>query len=101
MPFLVDHPESAAMLVAAVVLGVLRLTFPKNSRHRLELWKAVLEHRRQRWQVTERRRKIGRSGKTGQPGLPAGAARSAVTDQPSRSVAVPVREERFPLDAGE
>lgn len=56
MPFLTDHAESAAMLVTAVVLGVLRFTFPRDSRHRLELWKAVLEHRRHRWQVTERRR---------------------------------------------
>jgi hypothetical protein len=56
VPFLTDRPESAAMLVTTVVLGVLRFTFPRDSRHRLELWKAVLEHRRHRWQVTERRR---------------------------------------------
>ncbi|CAM5588006.1 hypothetical protein SALBM135S_07548 [Streptomyces alboniger] len=56
MSLLTDHPESVSVLVATLVLGVLRFTFPKDSRHRLELWKAVLEHRRRRWQVTERRR---------------------------------------------
>ncbi|MDN3259498.1 hypothetical protein QWJ26_06650 [Streptomyces sp. CSDS2] len=67
MPFLTAHPGSAPVLVTAVVLGVLRFTFPKDSRHRLELWKAILEHRRRRWQVAECRREVGRSGKTGQP----------------------------------
>lgn len=60
MSLLTDHPESVSVLVTTVVLGVLRFTFPKDSRHRLELWKAVLEHRRRRWQVTERRRATAR-----------------------------------------
>lgn len=66
MSLLTDHPESVAVLATTVVLGVLRFTFPKDSRHRLELWKAVLEHRRRRWQVTERRRAAARSGRSGQ-----------------------------------
>lgn len=60
MSLLTDHPESVSVLVCTIVLGVLRCTFPKDSRHRLELWKAVLEHRRRRWQVTERRRATAR-----------------------------------------
>lgn len=60
MSLLADHPDSVSVLVCTIVLGVLHCTFPKDSRHRLELWKAVLEHRRRRWQVTEHRRATAR-----------------------------------------
>ncbi|WP_231591489.1 hypothetical protein, partial [Saccharothrix sp. ST-888] len=62
-----------AVLEAAVALGVLRYTFPKDSRHRLELWKAFFEHRRRRWQEMEHRRANGRSGKPRQLDCPAAA----------------------------
>jgi hypothetical protein len=96
MPFLTAHPGAAPVLVTAVVLGVLRFTFPKDSRHRLELWKAILEHRRRRWQVAECRREVGRPGKTGQPDRPLERCDAAVTDQPGRPAVPPAGEQRLP-----
>jgi hypothetical protein len=76
-----DHPEAVSVLVVTIVLGVLRVTFPKDSRHRLELWKAVLEHRRRRWQVTERRRATARQPRV--PRLTEAAPRANSLPQPT------------------
>ncbi|MBO8197737.1 hypothetical protein JW613_05390 [Streptomyces smyrnaeus] len=74
MRFLTDHLLPAPLLTAAILMGLLRLTFPKESRHRLELWKSVLEHRRKRWQMNERRRKSGKHDKNRETTRPADKA---------------------------
>ncbi|MGY1437093.1 hypothetical protein [Streptomyces reniochalinae] len=74
MRFLTDHSGAGPLLTATILLGLLRLTFPKESRHRLELWKCFLEHRRKRWQMNERRRRSGKHDKNLEATRPADTA---------------------------
>lgn len=43
----VENGHWAAMMLGLAM--VLRGVFPRESKHRLELWKAILDHRERRW----------------------------------------------------